>query len=112
MRDCSPPPVTEVTAAIKVEVGTSIFRVRCTSTGGRALNMAVSGPNGYDSDISSYIQPVGSRSYRGGDNYTATTDSISSGSDGDVYRCRVTSVASRTGIVTVRGKCTVSVVDC
>ena len=71
--------------------------------------MAVTGPNGYNSDISSYIQPVGSRSYRSNDSYTATTDSISSGSDGDVYWCRVTSVASRTDIVTVTGKCTVSV---
>ena len=71
--------------------------------------MTVTGPNGYNSDISSYIQPVDSRSYRGGDRYTAATDSISSGSDGDVYWCNVTSVASRTDIVTVKGKCTVSV---
>ena len=58
----SSPPVTEVTAAIEVETGTSTFRVRCSSTGGRALDMAVSGPNGYYSNISSsIIQPVGTR---------------------------------------------------
>ena len=40
----SSPPVTQVTAAIEVVAGTSTFRVRCSSTGGRALDMAVSGP--------------------------------------------------------------------
>ena len=90
-------------ATIEVEAGTSTFRVRCTSTGGRALNMAVSGANGYHSDISSYIQPVGSRTYRGNDRYTARTDVIPTVRDGDVYQCNVTSVASTTGNVTVRG---------
>ena len=90
-------------ATIEVEAGTSTFRVRCTSTGGRALNMAVSGPNGYHSDISSYIQPVGTIMYLGTDNYTARTDVIPSGREGDVYHCNVTSVTSTTGNITVRG---------
>ena len=94
--------VTAVTAAI--EVTTSTFRVRCASTGGRALNMAVSGPNGYESDISSYIQPFGIPSFLRNDNYTAATDVISTGREGDVYQCNITSVASKTGNVTVRGK--------
>ena len=100
----SSPPVTAVTAAIEVVTGTSTFRVRCTSTGGRALNMDVSGPNGYSSDISSDIQPVGTRMYLGSDSYTATTEVMSNGMAGDVYQCNVTSVASRTGSVTVEGK--------
>ena len=67
--------------------------------------MAVSGPNGYNSDISSYIQPVGPsyRLYLGADNYTSRTDVISGGRDGDVYCCNVTSVTSTIGNVTVRG---------
>ena len=100
----SSPPVTEVTAAIEVEVGTLTFRVRCTSTGGRALNMAVSGPNGYKSDISTNIQPVGTPEFLNNDRYTARTGVISSGRDGDVFQCNVTSVTSTTSNVTVRGK--------
>ena len=100
----SSPPVTEVTAAIEVVSGTSTFRVRCSSTGGRALDMAVSGPQ-YNSDISSSdIQPVGTRMYLGADSYTGSTDVISSGSDGDMYQCSVTSVGDPvTGTVTLRG---------
>ena len=107
MRDVlshSSPPVNTVTAAIEVVTGTSTFRVRCTSTGGRVLDMDVSGPNGYSSDISSNIQPVGTRMYLGSDSYTATTEVISDGMAGDVYQCNVTSVASRTSSVTVQGK--------
>ena len=101
----SSPPVTEVTAAIEVEAGTSTFRVRCSSTGGRALDMAVSGPNGYNSVISSSnIQPIGTSMYQGADNYTARTDVISGGSDGDMYQCSVTSVGDPvTDTVTLRG---------
>ena len=98
------PPVTAVTAAIEVEIGTSTFRVRCTSTGGRALDMNVLGPNGYSSDISSNIEPVGTRNFKGNDYYTAITEVISSGKNGDVYQCNVASVASRTDSVTVEGK--------
>ena len=101
----SSPPVTGVTAAIEVVSGISIFRVRCISTGGRALDMAVSGPNGYNSVISSSdIEPVGTRMYLGADSYTGRTDIISSGSNGDMYQCSVTSVGGPvTGTVTLRG---------
>ena len=100
----SSPSVTQVTAAIEVVPGTSTFRVRCSSTGGRALDMAVSGPQ-YNFDISSSdIQPVGTRMYLGIDNYTGRTDIISSGSDGDMYQCSVTSVGDPvTDTVTLRG---------
>ena len=97
----SSPPVTEVTASIEVEPGTSTFRVRCTSTGGRALNMAVSGPDGYNSDITHDIEPVGNPS---DDRYTARTEVISSGLVGDVFQCNVTNFASNTNSVTLRGK--------
>ena len=65
--------------------------------------MDVSGPNGYSSDISSNIELVGTRNFRGSDSYTATTEVISDGMAGDVYQCNVTSVASRTGSVTLCG---------
>ena len=79
--------------------------MRCSSTGGRALDMAVSGPNDYYSNISSSdIQPVGTRMYLGADSYTGSTDVISSGSDGDMYQCSVTSVGDPvTGTVALRG---------
>ena len=99
----SSPPVTDITAAIEVETGTATFRVRCSSTGGRALNMAVSGPNGYISDISNNIQSVGSMGFLRNDNYTATTDLISTGNDGDIYHCNVTSIDSRASSATVKG---------
>ena len=99
----SSPSVTGVTAAIEVVAGTSTFRVRCTSTGGRALDMDVSGPNGYSSDTSSNIESVNTRMYLGSDSYTATTEVISDGMAGE-YQCNVTSVTSRTGSVTVQGK--------
>ena len=99
----SGPAVTAVTAAIEVETGSSTFRVRCTSTGGRALNMTVSGPNGYNYDLRN-IEPLGTRRYLGGDSYTATTEVISNGKDGDAYKCNVTSFSSNISTVTVRGK--------
>ncbi|CAI8001006.1 hypothetical protein GBAR_LOCUS3094, partial [Geodia barretti] len=95
-------PITEVTAAIEVEAGTSTFRVRCTSTGGRALNMAVSGPNGYNSDISTNIQAVGTPLFLSNDRYTARTEVISSGMVWDVSLCNVTNFASSFSSVTLR----------
>ena len=85
---------------------TDTFRVRCSSTGGRVLDMTVSGPNGYSTDISSRIQPVGTRQWLGSDSYTATTDIISGGRGraGEEYVCTVTSSTSNTGHTTVRGK--------
>ena len=92
-----------MSVSIEVEAGTATFRVRCNSTGGRALDMTLSGPDGYSADISSRIQPDGSRSYLGSDTYTATTDVISDGRDGDVYQCNVNSSRSLTHNITVRG---------
>ena len=94
--------VTDVTAAIEVETGTVTFKVKCTSTGGRALNMAVSGPNGYVSNLTDNIQHVGRRAFMGNDSYTATSGIIYNGRVGDVYQCNVTSVESNTGSVTVQ----------
>ena len=60
--------------------------------------MVVSGPQ-YNSVISNIA-----RMYLGADSYTAWTDVISSGSDGDMYQCSVTSVGDPvTGTVPLRG---------
>ena len=67
--------------------------------------MAVTGPNGYSSDLTSTMQADSSREFIGNDSYTATTEVILSGRDGDVYECNVTSVESKTKRVTVEGKC-------
>ena len=99
----SSPPVTGVTATIEVVSGTSTFRVRCGSTGGRALDMAVTGPQHNSVISSSNIQPVGTRMYQGADSYTGSTDIISSGSDGDMYQCNVTNFASNFSSVTLIG---------
>ena len=98
----SSPPVTQVTAAIEVVSGTSTFRVRCISTGGRALDMAVFGPQ-HNSDISN-VEPVGTRMYLGADNYNGSTEIISNGSNGDMYQCNVTNFASNFSTVTLIGK--------
>ena len=98
----SSPPVTQVTAAIDVVTGTSTFRVRCGSTGGRALDMAITGPQ-YNSDISN-MQPIGTRMYQGADSYTGSTEIISSGSNGDMYQCNVTNFASNFSTATLIGK--------
>ena len=65
--------------------------------------MTVSGPNGYNYDLRN-IEPLGTRRYLGGDSYTATTEVMSNGKDGDAYKCNVTSFSSNISTVTVRGK--------
>ena len=80
------------------------FRVNCTSTGGRALTMIVSGPDDYTSDLTNNIQPVGSQSWIGDDIYTATTSDIITGwNDGDMYECTVTGLTPDTDSVELRG---------
>ncbi|CAI8013530.1 Receptor-type tyrosine-protein phosphatase F, partial [Geodia barretti] len=64
--------------------------------------MAVSGPNGYKSDISTNIQPVGTPWFLSNDIYTARTEVISSGRDGDVFQCNATGLTSTTANVAVR----------
>ena len=80
------------------------FRVQCTSTGGRALSMSITGPDGYSSDLTNNIQPMGTQSWIGNDSYTATTsDIITGGNDGDIYECTVTGLTSNTDSVELRG---------
>ena len=98
--------IVSVTSSIDV-VGSATdgrFRVQCTSTGGIALSMTVTGPDGYSSNLTNNIQPVGTLEYIGSDIYTATTsDIITGGSDGDMYECTVTGLTSNTDSVELRG---------
>ena len=95
--------IVSVTASIDV-VGSATdgeFRVQCTCI---ALSMNVTGPDGYSSDLTNNIQPVGSLEYIGSDIYTATTsDIITEGNDGDMYQCTVTGSTSNTDSVVLRG---------
>ena len=76
-----------MTASIDMESGSDgTFRVRCTSSGGRALSMSVTGPGGFSEDLDN-IQAVGTPQRMGNDSFFATTDIISGGSDGQVYEC-------------------------
>ena len=93
-----------MTSIVVVSAREGEFKVQCTSTGGIALNMTVTGPDGYSSDLTNNIQPVGNLDYIGDDIYTATTsDIISEGNDGDMYQCTVTSSTSNTDSVVLRG---------
>ena len=80
------------------------FRVQCTTTGGIALSMSVTGPNIDNIDLTDNIQPMGTLEYIGNDSYTATTsDIITGGNDGDMYECTVTGLTSETDSVVLRG---------
>ena len=62
------------------------FRVHCTSTGGRVLNMSITGPHGVVSPLSD-IQAVGTQTWMGNDSYSGVTDTIPGADDGDTYNC-------------------------
>ena len=98
------PPVSSETASIDVESGRErTFRVRCTSSGGRALSMSVTGP-GFSEDLDN-IQAVGTPQMMGSDSFSDSTVIISGGSDGQVYECRASNGVSsdHTGRVELRG---------
>ena len=98
-------PVFSVIASIVV-VSARIgeFRVQCSSTGGRALSMTVSGPDGYSSDITYDIQPVGTPTRTGSDEYSASTSVVLGGNDRDEYECTATGSTSYTGSIQLRGE--------
>ena len=59
--------------------------MRCTSFGGRALDISLTGPNGMVT--TEPITQTGALQRMGGDTFSATTDTITGGSDGDTYSC-------------------------
>ena len=55
--------------------------VHCTSTGGRVLNMSITGPHGVVSALSN-IQAVGAQRWMGNDSYS-TSGTVAGANDGD-----------------------------
>ena len=102
--------VNSITASIEMTSrGNKTFRVRCTSTGGRVLNMSVTGPD-FNSDLSN-IQAVGTLKKMGNDIYTATTGSITGGSERQLYYCTASNgVSTLMGCVGLKGGFVPSVV--
>ena len=97
--------VSLLAASIQVIKGRrAVFRVQCISTGGRALSMTVTGPDGFNSDLSN-IQPVGDPQGIGDDEFSASTDVISGGRDGNIYQCTASNGVSSdpTNSVELRG---------
>ena len=80
------------------------FRVHCISTGGRVLNMSVTGPHGVVSPLSD-IQAVGTQTWMGNDSYSGVTGTLAGADDGDTYNCtasnEVSSLASES--IEIRG---------
>ena len=94
-----------VTASIDVVSGRlGIFRVRCTSSGGRALSMSVTGPGGFSEDLDN-IQAVGTPQRMGSDRFSDSTDILPGGSDGQLYECTASNGVSSdpTGSVELSG---------
>ena len=99
-------PVFSVTAKLEVVSRMNkTFRVRCTSTGGRVLNMSVTGPD-FNSGLTN-IQAVGTLKRKGNDIYTATTGTIKKWITEELYDCTASNgVSSHTGSVGLKGACT------
>ena len=97
--------VLSVTAKIEmVSRMNKTFRVRCTSTGGRVLNMSVTGPD-FNSNLTN-IQTVGTLKRKGNDSYTATTGTIVKEISEELYDCTASNgVSSHTDSVGLKGAC-------
>ena len=94
-----------VTASIDVASGRlGTFRVRCDSSGGRALSMSVTGPGGFSEDLAN-IQAVGTPQRMGSDSFSDSTDILPGVSDGQLYECTASNGVSSdpTGSVELSG---------
>ena len=81
------PPVQSVSAnIIVVSQREGTFKVQCTSRGGRALRMTVTGPGDFTPELDN-IQAVGTAQRVGNDSFYGTTDVISRQNDMDSYWC-------------------------
>ena len=83
-------------------VDTASEELHCISTGGRVLNMSITGPHGVVSALSN-IQAVGTQRWMGNDSYSAS-GSIAGADDGDTYNCTASNgVSSATSNIKLRG---------
>ena len=77
-------------------------KVHCISSGGRVLNMSITGPHGVVSTLSN-IQAVGTQRWMGNDSYTAS-GSIAGADDGDTFNCTASNgVSSFNDSIEIRG---------
>ena len=84
-----------------IEVVTEdIFRVNCTSTGGRVLNMPITGPHGV---VYPPITAFGTQRWMGSDSYSAYA-TLQGADDGDIYDCIASNgVSSATDRIKIGG---------
>ena len=88
--------------SVEAVVDTASEELHCISTGGRVLNMSITGPHGVVSALS-YIQAVGTQRWMGNDSYSAS-GSIAGADDGDAYNCTASNgVSSATSSIKLRG---------
>ena len=77
--------------------------IHCTSTGGRVLNMSITGSHGVVSALRN-IQAVGTQRWMGNDSYSAS-GTVAGANDGDTYNCTASNgVSSATDSVEIRGE--------
>ena len=94
-----------ITSVISVEAVVDVVteEIHCTSTGGRVLNMSITGPHGVVSTLSN-IQAVGTQTWMGNDSYSAS-GTVAGANDGDTYNCTASNgVSSATDSVEIRGE--------
>ena len=75
------------------------FRVNCTSTGGRVLNMSITGPHGV---VYPPITAVGTQRWMGSDSYSAYA-TLKGADDGDIYCIASNGVSSATDSIEIGG---------
>ena len=66
--------------------------------------MTVTGPGGYNSDLTNNIQPVDTPVRTGSDEYSATTSDIAGRNHRDEFECTATGSTSNTGSIQLRGE--------
>ena len=87
-----------------VSARSGLFKVNCTSTGGRALTMSVSGPSCFNFNLKK-IKNINIINQMGNDNFSATSNAISGRSNGDIFQCIASNGVSSdpTNVVELKG---------
>ena len=92
-----------------VKRGTGIFKIKCTSTGGRPLTMSVTGPSGVVEDMINIVSDkMGNDTFEGMGNDTFSAGVMrQNGKHGDMYICTASNGVfnlSSNGLI-LRGLC-------
>ena len=76
--------------------------------GGQVRQIYIDGPHNSSKEHQQLqVKTVGEPQKIGNDNYSASTSVLSSGSDGDVYKCTASNgvSADKTNVIVLRGMC-------